>query len=155
MAISRDRLLMVRELYEESLTFRTNYDGLPKTVIGQCIVSYRRFVEYLLNNYGIDIFFDIVDMDLSIKLKNKYNDKNEHGIKIKCNIMKSAINIARKALSRSRHGSFEVTVSIESVEIPLPVIKYSVHVKKNRQKIKCKIFTFKDIKDEQIKTERD
>jgi hypothetical protein len=136
-----DRLRRIQEIYSESSSFAIN-QSLPQTVIGQCIVSYRKFVDCIRSSYGVDAFDVLTPVDTCIIMKPTFKGREVFGVRTSCLSIIGAIKVARYALKHSRHDFLSVNIIVFGTSVGFPIISYAAESKKPHGEF-CKILEFK------------
>lgn len=144
MHVPADRLRKLQELYSESFAFSIN-SRLPQTVLGQCIVSYRKFIDHLAHIYGFEIF-DNNELPVTVQVLTRvnYRDKSPFGIVVNCLSIDQAIRVTRLALKRSTGDSFSAIVKIKNRWCTPPVMTYIAESRKVLFKQNCQVLSIKD-----------
>ena len=136
-----------RGILEESQTFLITCELIPRTAVVQSMVSYKRFTDYVLLNYGPDYFFDKKEILVSLVLKNSIKDIRFGELTFSCSNIKSAIMIAKKYLARSRHGYLEFRITVNGNHVPVPVVRYSVSAEVVNGSENCEVVKLFEKKD--------
>ncbi len=148
MHVPADRLRKLQELYSESFAFCIN-NRLPQTVLGQCIVSYRKFIDHLANKYGFGVFDDdALLITVNTLTKESHRDKAPFGLAVGCSSISQAIHITKLALKRSTGDCFESVIKIGKTWCTPPVVSYIAESQKISFKQNCRVINFTNDKQE-------
>ncbi len=144
MHVPADRLIKIQELYSESFTFAID-SKLPQTVLGQCIVSYRKFIDSLMYKHGISILEAAPSIQVNTALKANYRDKVSFGLTISCSSIAEAIKVTKLALKRSAGDCFSAYIKLDSKTFPYPITQYIAESKKSTLRRDCQILQFRPV----------
>lgn len=141
MHLPADRLRKIQELYSESFTFAID-KNLPLTVLGQCIVSYRKFIDSLTSEYGFDIFDVKSPVEVRTAIRSNYRDRNSFGLTVKCASITEAIRITKLALKRSTGDCFTAHAKVNNKLCAYPITEYIAESKKPIFNHNCRVLSF-------------